>query len=31
MSELDNLGEWMVHCHILEHPELGMAGLLTVE
>lgn len=24
-------GEWMFHCHILEHAELGMMGLLRVE
>ncbi|MFZ5475906.1 MAG: multicopper oxidase family protein [Myxococcota bacterium] len=30
-SALDNPGEWMVHCHILEHAEDGMAGLMTVE
>lgn len=29
-SELDNPGEWMFHCHILEHAELGMAGFFTV-
>ncbi|MFZ5479258.1 MAG: multicopper oxidase family protein [Myxococcota bacterium] len=31
VSALDNPGEWMVHCHILEHAEDGMAGLMTVE
>lgn len=31
VSALDNPGEWMYHCHILEHAELGMAGFLTVE
>ncbi|MBM4389614.1 MAG: multicopper oxidase family protein [Deltaproteobacteria bacterium] len=30
-SPLDNPGEWMYHCHILEHAEDGMAGLMTVE
>jgi FtsP/CotA-like multicopper oxidase with cupredoxin domain len=30
VSELDNPGEWMYHCHILEHAELGMAGFMTV-
>ncbi|MFZ5475273.1 MAG: multicopper oxidase family protein [Myxococcota bacterium] len=30
-SKLDNPGEWMYHCHILEHAELGMAGFMTVE
>ena len=29
-SELDNPGEWMYHCHILEHAELGMAGMMQV-
>ncbi|MFN7144955.1 MAG: multicopper oxidase family protein [Myxococcota bacterium] len=29
-SALDNPGEWMFHCHILEHAELGMAGFFTV-
>ncbi|MFZ5477623.1 MAG: multicopper oxidase family protein [Myxococcota bacterium] len=31
VSELDNPGEWLYHCHILEHAELGMAGFLAVE
>jgi FtsP/CotA-like multicopper oxidase with cupredoxin domain len=31
VSELDNPGEWMYHCHILEHADDGMAGLMTVE
>ncbi len=26
-----NPGEWMVHCHILEHAELGMMTTVTVE
>ena len=30
VSALDNPGEWMYHCHILEHAEKGMAGLMTV-
>ena len=30
VSALDNPGEWLYHCHILEHAEDGMAGLLTV-
>ncbi|MDP2311634.1 MAG: multicopper oxidase family protein [Pseudomonadota bacterium] len=30
-SQLDNPGEWMFHCHILEHAELGMAGFFMVE
>lgn len=29
-SEMDNPGSWMYHCHILEHAELGMAGMLMV-
>jgi FtsP/CotA-like multicopper oxidase with cupredoxin domain len=29
-SELDNAGDWMYHCHILEHAELGMAGMMLV-
>ena len=31
VSALDNPGEWMYHCHILEHADDGMAGLMTVE
>jgi FtsP/CotA-like multicopper oxidase with cupredoxin domain len=31
VSELDNLGEWMYHCHILEHGDAGMAGMMSVE
>ncbi|MCA9688389.1 MAG: multicopper oxidase family protein [Nannocystaceae bacterium] len=27
---LDNPGEWMFHCHILEHAERGMMGVLHV-
>jgi FtsP/CotA-like multicopper oxidase with cupredoxin domain len=27
----DNPGRWMVHCHILEHAELGMMGEVIVE
>ncbi len=30
-SELDNPGEWMYHCHILEHGDKGMAGMMMVE
>jgi FtsP/CotA-like multicopper oxidase with cupredoxin domain len=26
----DNLGDWMVHCHILEHQAGGMMGLFRV-
>jgi FtsP/CotA-like multicopper oxidase with cupredoxin domain len=26
----DNPGEWMMHCHILEHAERGMMGMLHV-
>lgn len=28
---LDNPGRWMVHCHILEHAELGMMSEIVVE
>jgi FtsP/CotA-like multicopper oxidase with cupredoxin domain len=31
VSDLSNLGEWMYHCHILEHQESGMAGMMMVE
>jgi FtsP/CotA-like multicopper oxidase with cupredoxin domain len=31
VSNLDNPGEWMYHCHILEHAEEGMAGMMMVE
>ncbi|MFZ5479497.1 MAG: multicopper oxidase family protein [Myxococcota bacterium] len=31
VSALDIPGEWMAHCHILEHAEDGMAALLTVQ
>jgi FtsP/CotA-like multicopper oxidase with cupredoxin domain len=31
VSALDNPGTWLYHCHILEHAEEGMAGLLEVE
>lgn len=27
----DNPGEWMIHCHILEHAERGMMGMLHVQ
>jgi FtsP/CotA-like multicopper oxidase with cupredoxin domain len=30
VSNLDNPGEWMYHCHILEHADDGMAGMMTV-
>lgn len=30
VSGLDNPGEWMYHCHILEHADGGMAGMMTV-
>jgi len=26
----DNLGDWMFHCHILEHQESGMMGVIRV-
>ena len=31
VSALDNPGEWMYHCHILEHAEMGMAGMMMVD
>jgi FtsP/CotA-like multicopper oxidase with cupredoxin domain len=31
VSNLDNLGDWMYHCHILEHADDGMAGMMLVE
>jgi FtsP/CotA-like multicopper oxidase with cupredoxin domain len=31
VSDLSNPGDWMYHCHILEHQEDGMMGLMTVE
>ncbi len=30
VSQLDNGGEWMYHCHLLEHADRGMAGMMTV-
>ena len=29
-AAFDNPGDWMVHCHILEHSEAGMMALVTV-
>jgi FtsP/CotA-like multicopper oxidase with cupredoxin domain len=29
-ARFDNPGEWMMHCHILEHAERGMMGMLHV-
>jgi FtsP/CotA-like multicopper oxidase with cupredoxin domain len=26
----DNPGDWMLHCHIIEHQETGMMGYLRV-
>ena len=26
----DNAGDWMFHCHILEHQESGMMGVIRV-
>lgn len=26
----DNPGDWMFHCHVLEHVEHGMMGMLEV-
>lgn len=31
LLELSNPGTWMVHCHIVEHFETGMALVFTVE
>jgi len=31
LLEISNPGTWMVHCHIVEHFETGMALLFTVE
>lgn len=30
VGNLDNAGEWMYHCHILEHADQGMAGMMMV-
>jgi FtsP/CotA-like multicopper oxidase with cupredoxin domain len=30
IATMDNPGEWMAHCHILEHAELGMMGEIIV-
>jgi FtsP/CotA-like multicopper oxidase with cupredoxin domain len=27
----DNVGEWMLHCHILDHAAGGMMGTVVVE
>jgi len=31
VAHLDNPGQWMAHCHILEHAELGMMSEIVVE
>lgn len=31
LARLSNPGRWMVHCHILEHAELGMMAEIIVE
>ncbi len=31
VSDLSNPGDWMYHCHILEHAEGGMMGEMVVE
>lgn len=31
MSFDDRRGEWMVHCHILDHADMGMMGMLMLE
>jgi len=27
----DNPGDWMIHCHILEHQEAGMMAVMRIE
>jgi FtsP/CotA-like multicopper oxidase with cupredoxin domain len=27
----DNPGDWMFHCHILEHQAAGMMGIIRVD
>jgi FtsP/CotA-like multicopper oxidase with cupredoxin domain len=27
----DNPGDWMFHCHVLEHQESGMMGVIRVQ
>ena len=27
----DNPGDWMLHCHILEHQAAGMMGIIRVD
>ena len=27
----DNPGDWMIHCHILQHQEAGMMGVMRIE
>jgi FtsP/CotA-like multicopper oxidase with cupredoxin domain len=31
VSDLGNPGDWMYHCHILEHEENGMMGVLKIQ
>lgn len=31
VSDLSNPGDWMYHCHILEHADGGMMGVMTVQ
>jgi FtsP/CotA-like multicopper oxidase with cupredoxin domain len=31
IAYMDNPGRWMVHCHILEHAQLGMMAEIVVE
>ncbi|TNF30706.1 MAG: multicopper oxidase family protein [Deltaproteobacteria bacterium] len=31
VAYMDNPGQWMAHCHILEHAELGMMAEVVVE
>jgi FtsP/CotA-like multicopper oxidase with cupredoxin domain len=30
ISHADNPGDWMFHCHILEHQAAGMMGVIRV-
>jgi FtsP/CotA-like multicopper oxidase with cupredoxin domain len=31
VSDLESPGDWMYHCHILEHEETGMMGVFQVQ
>ncbi|MEK1933142.1 MAG: multicopper oxidase domain-containing protein, partial [Pararhizobium sp.] len=26
----DNLGDWLLHCHIIEHQKTGMSGYFRI-